>query len=66
MIPPAFGEYYLYRVSEIAFLVKWKSEVIEMCITEYNEERTMQIFLNNGIVLGRVEGKEKGRVDMLF
>ena len=43
------------------FLVSNKSEVTLMCITEYNEEETMQMFREEGREEGRVEGRAEGR-----
>ncbi len=37
------------------FLLKNKSEVIDMCITEYNEAETMQLFLEEGIEKGSIK-----------
>ena len=43
------------------FLVRNKAEVRQMCITEYNEAETMQMFKEQGRKEGRKEGREEGR-----
>lgn len=51
------------------FLLEHKSEVIDMCLTEYNEEEVMEMFrkesyedgLREGEIKGRREGEIKGR-----
>ena len=34
-----------------------------MCITEYDEVRTMNMFKEEGIEEGRIEGREEGRIE---
>ncbi len=41
------------------YLMANKSEVRLMCLTEYNEEETMQMFREEG----RIEGREEGRIE---
>ena len=43
-----------------SFLLKHKSEVIDMCITEYNERKTMTLFYEEGIEKGIEQGIELG------
>ena len=40
------------------FLLEHKAEVIDMCLTEYNEEETMEMF--------KEEAREEGALDMLI
>lgn len=42
------------------FLIKNKSEVIDMCLTEYDEAETMQLFLEEGIEIGDKRGFNRG------
>lgn len=50
------------------FLQEHKSEVIEMCLTEYNEVETMEMFrkeaLTEGLETGRAEGQKQGRLKL--
>ncbi len=41
------------------FLLSDRAEVKMMCITEYNEEKTMKQFREEGIAEGRAEGREE-------
>ena len=43
-----------------AFLRKHKAEVIDMCITEYDEQETMTILAEEEREVGREEGREEG------
>ena len=43
------------------FLIGNRAEVKNMCLTEYNEAETMQMFKEEGREEGRVEGLEEGR-----
>ena len=43
------------------FLVGNRAEVKNMCLTEYNEAETMQLFKEEG----RAEGREEGRAEMI-
>ncbi|MBQ0065919.1 MAG: hypothetical protein KBT48_09160 [Firmicutes bacterium] len=47
------------------FLVKHRSEVFDMCLTEYDEQATMESFkkeyLEQGEIKGRTEGKIEGK-----
>lgn len=43
------------------FLTGNRAEVKDMCITEYNEEETMQMFKEEGKKEGRREGRKEGR-----
>ena len=43
------------------FLIEHKAEVKSMCITEYDETKTMNMFREEGREEGRVEGREEGR-----
>ena len=36
-----------------------------MCLTEYNEAETMQLFKEEGRAEGRKEGREEGRAEMI-
>ena len=45
------------------FLLANKAEVTRMCITEYDEKRTMEMFREEGRVEGREEGRIEGRVE---
>ena len=45
------------------FLLKHKSEVIDMCITEYDEKETMTLFYEEGLEEGHVKGLKEGRVE---
>ena len=45
------------------FLLANKAEVTDMCITEYNEEYTMELFKEEGREEGRAEGREEGRAE---
>ena len=47
-------EYFLKQ-----FLIGNKAEVKDMCITEYNEAETMQMFKEEGREEGREEGEDK-------
>ena len=44
------------------FLLAHKAEVKRMCITEYDEARTMELFKEEGRVEGREEGREETQV----
>ncbi len=44
------------------FLMKNKAEVEIMCITEYNEAETMELFKEEGRAEGREEGEAKGEI----
>lgn len=46
-----------------AFLTAHKAEVKFMCITEYDEERTIAEFREEGKEEGRAEGLEEGRAE---
>ena len=50
------------------FLLEHKSEVIEMCITEYDEEETMEIlkrdYREEGRKEGCAEGEQKAIIDL--
>lgn len=52
------------------FLLAHKAEVIEMCLTEYNEEETMAMLKKeareDGLEEGRKIGKEIGRKEELL
>ncbi len=48
------------------FLLKWKSEVIDMCITEYNEAATMQAIKEEGIEEGIGLGIGLGELRLAF
>ena len=48
------------------FLAGHKSEVTSMCITEYNEAETMQMFKEEGREEGRKEGRDEGRDETLI
>ena len=43
------------------YLVGHRAEVKDMCITEYNEAETMQLFKEEGRKEGRKEGKAEGQ-----
>lgn len=43
------------------FLLAHKAEVKRMCITEYDEARTMELFREEGRIEGRTEGRAEGR-----
>ena len=45
------------------FLIGNRSEVKDMCITEYNEAETMKLFKEEGREEGRAEGRAEGRVE---
>ena len=45
------------------FLIQNKAEVRRMCITEYDEVRTMNMFKEEGIEEGRLEGREEEKVN---
>ena len=47
------------------FLLEHKAEVTKMCITEYDEARTMALFKEEGREEGLEEGLEKGREEGL-
>lgn len=42
------------------FLSANRAEVVEMCLTEYNEEETMEMFKEEGRKEGRAEGRDEG------
>ena len=42
------------------FLSANRAEVVEMCLTEYNEEETMEMFKEEGRKEGREEGRDEG------
>ena len=42
------------------FLLENRAEVKSMCITEYNEEETMEMFRKEYLEEGRAEGREEG------
>lgn len=44
------------------FLIGNRAEVTQMCITEYNEEETMQMFREEGRKEGREEGRKEGKI----
>ena len=46
-------------------LVTHKSEVVEMMLTEYNEEQAMELFRRDGVEEGRLEGREESRLEDL-
>lgn len=39
-----------------------RAEVKNMCLTEYNEAETMQMFKEEGIEEGLIKGREEGRI----
>lgn len=43
------------------FLISNRAEVKNMCLTEYNEAETMQMFKEEGIEEGLIKGREEGR-----
>lgn len=43
------------------FFIGHRVEVKDMCITEYNEAKTMQMIREEGREEGRQEGREEGR-----
>ena len=43
------------------FLIANKAEVSDMCLTEYNEAETMELFKEEYLAEGRAEGREEGR-----
>ena len=43
------------------YLLKHKAEVIDMCLTEYNEAETMEAFRRAGIEAGKKAGIEAGK-----
>ena len=45
------------------YLTANKAEVTRMCITEYDEKRTMELFREEGRAEGREEGRVEGRVE---
>ena len=45
------------------YLIANKAEVKRMCITEYNEERTMRLFKEEAREEGRAEGKAEGKAE---
>ena len=45
------------------FLVGNRAEVKDMCITEYNEAETMEMFREEGRIEGRMEGQIEGRIE---
>lgn len=51
------------------FLLAHKAEVIEMCLTEYNEEETMAMLRReareDGLAEGRKEGRKEGLIDLV-
>ena len=48
------------------FLIEHQSEVKNMCITEYNEAETMELFKEEGREEGRGEGRKEGREQTLI
>ena len=48
------------------YLMANKSEVRLMCLTEYNEEETMQMFREEGRIEGKEEGRVEGRIEGRF
>ena len=46
-----------------AFLLANRAEVKRMCLTEYDEVRTMNMFREEGRAEGRAEGREEGRAE---
>ena len=47
------------------FLKEHQSEVKSMCITEYDEAETMQMFKEEGREEGRLEGREEARIQLI-
>lgn len=45
------------------FLIDNKAEVKEMCITEYDEEKTFAQQRAEGVEEGRIEGRREGRIE---
>lgn len=48
------------------FLIGNRAEVKDMCITEYNEAETMQMFKEEGKEEGKAEGKVEGKAEGIF
>ena len=48
------------------FILQNRAEVKKMCITEYNEEETMQLFKEEGLEEGIAIGKEEAVFDMFL
>ena len=46
-----------------SYLLINKAEVTDMCITEYNEEETLQAIGNEKFAEGRAEGRAEGKVE---
>ena len=46
-----------------SYLLINKAEVTDMCITEYNEEETLQAIGNEKFAEGRAEGKVEGKAE---
>ena len=47
----------------VEFLLEHKAEVVDMCLTEYNEEETMEMFKEEARAEGREEGRQLGKVE---
>ena len=45
------------------FLIAHRAEVKNMCLTEYNEEETMELFYEDGKADGKAEGIIEGRAE---
>ena len=45
------------------FLIANKAEVKDMCLTEYNETETLELFRQEGRQEGRLEGRQEGRLE---
>ena len=48
------------------FLIAHRAEVKNMCLTEYNEEETMELFYEDGRADGKVEGIIEGKLVALY
>ncbi len=46
------------------FIILHRAEVKHMCITEYDEERTLAEMKEDGRKEGRAEGREEGRTEL--
>ena len=46
------------------FIILHRAEVKHMCITEYDEERTLAEMKEDGRKEGRAEGREEGRAEL--
>lgn len=47
------------------FLLEHKSEVISMCLTEYNEKETMEMFKEECFAAGETKGKAESIIELL-